>query len=105
MRRALKHQRTVNACRFSLEPLEPRQLLAVAPSAVYDGINALPAAIVPTFTPQPPPSAIQSVITTVPSDGAQLTQSPDSLVVSFDQEVDFLWVDGNVMLDRVNSDG
>jgi methionine-rich copper-binding protein CopC len=110
-------------CRFSLEGLEPRRLLSGVPGNLLNPTGPLsPSWIVGSPPPQagtlvqsavtpaangaqPLTSLVQSVITTVPADGAQLTQSPSSLVVTFNQEVDFLWLDGNVQLDRVNSDG
>ncbi|HKM54195.1 MAG TPA: Ig-like domain-containing protein, partial [Isosphaeraceae bacterium] len=123
MSRARQRRRMMAVCRFSLEGLEPRRLLSgvpgnlpnptgpLSPSWVVDSPPPQAGTLVqPAVTPaahgaQPLTSLVQSVITTVPADGAQLTQSPSSLVVTFNTEVDFLWEDGNVQLDRVNSDG
>ncbi len=115
-------------CRFSLEGLEPRRLLSGVPGNLLNPTGPLsPSWVVgspppqagtlvqPAVTPadngaQPLTSLVQSAITTVPADGAQLTQSPSSLVVTFNTVAnvnvfDNLWEDGNVQLDQVNSDG
>ncbi|HKM53823.1 MAG TPA: hypothetical protein VJY33_10465, partial [Isosphaeraceae bacterium] len=105
---------------FCLEPLESRQLLAVVSGVVSSaiplfssssgnvpssGIVATPTVTTPNASPADASNAAESIITTSPANGAVLTQSPTSLTVTFDQEVDFLWYDGNVQLEKVNSDG
>ena len=93
-------------CRFSLEGLEPRQLLSDLPVDVLNatGIVAQPAATPAENAAQAQPSLPPGVITTVPASGDQLKQSPDSLVLTFNQEVYFFWGSGDVRLDRVNAD-
>jgi methionine-rich copper-binding protein CopC len=82
---------------FSLEALEPRWLLSVQQPA-SDVTPAVASSLAPL-------NAVQDVIKTDPANGDQLKQSPGSLVVTFNQEVDFVWADGSVLLDRVNADG
>src|SRR5271157_2515066 len=109
MSRAHQRRRMIAVCRFCLEGLEPRQLLSAVPWDIVNvpgslppfgvvanppsaaGFLAQPAATAVENAAQPLTSLVQSVITTVPADGAQLTQSPSSLVVTFNQEVDILW--------------
>ncbi len=113
-------------CRFCLEGLELRQLLSGVPGDILNvtgsipplgvvnspssalGILAQPAATPVANAAQPETSAVQALITTVPASGAQLTQSPTSLVVTFNQQDNIgqdWWQDGNVQLEQINSDG
>ena len=113
-------------CRFCVEGLEPRQLLSGVPGVIANVTGSIPPLGVagsspstagflaqPAATPvgngaQPGTSVSQALITTVPASGARLTQSPNSLVVTFNQQDDIWtdwWQDGDVQLDRVNSDG
>ena len=117
----VQRRRMMAVCRFSLEGLEPRRLLSGVPgdilnvtgsiplSGVVDspspaaGILAQPAATPVEIAAQPETNAAQALITTVPASGAQLTQSPDSLVVTFNQQDNIgqdWWLDGNVQLDQ-----
>ena len=47
----------------------------------------------------------RDMISTNPADGASLKDSPTSLVITFQQEVDFLWLDGDIQLVRVDDQG
>jgi hypothetical protein len=64
-----------------------------------------PTSSVPSASGPESSSASALPTTLTPADGETLTSSPSSLVISFDQEVDFFWLDGDVMLSRVNNDG
>ena len=112
-------------CRFSLEGLEPRRLLSGVPGDILNVTGLIPPSeVVDSPSPaagilesaakpgenaaQPETSAAKALITTVPASGAQLTQSPDSLVVTFNQQDNIgsdWWQDGNVQLDQINNDG
>jgi methionine-rich copper-binding protein CopC len=115
MSRLLAEQRytkTKSRRRLSLERLETRQLLSVTPGNLGGSLGSggpQPASEVALAGPLPstaPPDAAQSFITTTtPANGDQLAQSPSSLVVTFNQEVDIFWADGSVLLDRVGADG
>ena len=89
-------------------PLQPRG--AGAPSTTFGLARGCPecdrvvAAATPAENAADPPSLPPDVITTVPASGDQLKQSPDSLVLTFNQEVDWFWGSGYVRLDRVNAD-
>ncbi len=119
MSRAPRQQRILTGRHLSLERLEPRQLLSDVSGVVAtattsssgfsgaspaSGIIAMAGAL-PEVPKQASASIVQSVITTVPANGASLTRSPSSLIVTFSQEVDFLWWDGDVQLERLNADG
>jgi hypothetical protein len=60
---------------------------------------------VPSTSGQDTSNPTLQAISVTPADGETLTSSPSSLVISFNQEVDFFWLDGDVMLYRVNNDG
>ena len=113
-------------CRSCVEALEPRQLLSGVPGVIANVTGSIPPLGVagsslsaagflaqPADTPvengaQPGTSASQALITTVPANGAQLIHSPDSLVVTFNQQDNIYWdwwQDGNVQLDQINNDG
>lgn len=106
---------------FSLEGLEPRQLLslpggstpgssvllspALLPGEASPGVAMIQPADASTSQAGATLSAAASMISTSPADGSTMTHSPDALVIIFNQEVDFLWTDGNIQLEQVNSDG
>ncbi len=120
MSRACRQKRFLTGRHFCLEPLESRQLLAGVSGMVSiatplfsslsgnvspSGIVATPAVTTPNVSPANAANIAESIITTSPTNGAVLTQPPSSLSVTFNQEVDFLWLDGDVQLEKVNSDG
>jgi hypothetical protein len=120
MNRTYRQQRMMTGRHFCLELLESRQLLAgvsgvdssatqlfpgssasVSPASVV----ATPALTTPNLSPADASNAAESIITTGPANGAVLTQSPSSLIVTFNKDVYFPWLDGDVQLEQVSSSG
>src|SRR5262245_54880807 len=78
MSRTPRQQRSLKSGQLILERLEVRQLL----------------------------SGYSGVVATVPADGASLTQSPSSLIVTFNQALDpGGWWGTEVQLERLSADG
>ena len=98
MSRAVRQQRTsIGRRHFRLEWLEPRQLLSSVPEMLMSPAGSSTGALEPRPIPgslcsgggdaggstQPSAINLQSLVTTVPANGATLTKSPDHLVVNF----------------------
>lgn len=109
---------------LALEPLEVRRLLSGVSGTTWTGYGPyLPSwqgdvssgAGGSGVSTQADPSsgsvdlnsvgAPRDVIATLPADGSSLAESPDSLVINFPQQADFLWQDGAVQLVRVDDQG
>ena len=114
---------TTSRSPFRLEALERRQLLSgiPGPEASSGDLDPLPAFFDPFHSPgtfaaaalESPgmderleiPPEVLAMISTSPAHGETFTEPPSSLTISFNVPVEFFWLDGNVMLYRVEAGG